>query len=615
VGVLILNALVELYDRLVADPKADVAQPGYCAANASVVLVITRGGRITSAVPLGSQQGSRDIPLKLKVPDRVKRTSGDAANFLCDNAEYFLGVQGGEISERSKRRFDLARELHRRVLGPVADEGAQAVLTFFDSWKPEDYRGNEKLEQVSDVLSSGGNIVFRVEGDSMFVHERSAIRRAWELYKASTGPEVKVGQCLITGDWGPIARLHKSISGIAGSKTAQPTLVSFNFAAAESYGKSQGNNSPVGERAAFAYATALNWLTTNERHRMVMGDTTVVFWAERTGPEEDLLLDVLACAVGSYAQNEPEGGAEGVDATKDSAHNDEESALRVRSVLERITRGQAVTEDMIGFDQDLRFFVLGLAPNVARVTVRSWNANTFGALLEHVRQHFSDVALVAPEVERPVSAGRLLWETVPAASRRKRENVPSGFVGPLMRAILEGSMYPHSLYAAVLERVRSDSNDPEVPRVERKVTYPRAAYIKAYLKRKARVTGNKTLEEALTAMLNAENKNRGYLLGRLFALLEKAQQDANPGINTTIKDRYYASASATPGTVFPVLLRLAQHHIAKSEYGGYVDRLIEDVLRDLDCFPAHLNLDDQGLFALGYYHQKDALYRKAEHLS
>lgn len=611
-GVLILNALVKLYERLVADPEADVARPGYCVGSASVALVIARDGSITSAIPLGTQEGSRAVPLKLKVPDRVKRTSGDAANFLCDNAEYFLGVQGGETSERSRKRFELAKELHHRVLGSVADEGAQAVLAFFASWKPEDYRASERLRHVSEALASGGNIVFRFEDDSLFVHERPAIRQAWESYNASAGPEENVGQCLITGEWGPIARLHKSISGIAGAKTTQPTLVSFNFAAAESYGKSQGANSPVGEKAAFAYATALNWLTSNERHRMVMGDTTAVFWAERAGPEENLLLDVFANAVGSYAPNEPEGGTAKVNSANDRVHNDEETALRVRSLLERITRGQSVTEDMTGFDENVRFFILGMAPNMARISVRFWHENTFGALLEHMQRHFRDMALVAREGERPVSVGRLLWEITPATSRRRRENVPSGSVGPLMRAILEGSMYPQSLYAMVIERIRSDSNDPENPRVERKVTYPRAAYIKAHLKRKARVTGNKTLEEALTAMLNPENKNRGYLLGRLFALLEKAQQDANPGINTTIKDRYYASASATPAAVFPVLLRLAQHHIAKSEYGGYVDRLIEDVLRDLDCFPAYLNLDDQGLFALGYYHQKDALYKKAE---
>lgn len=608
---LILNALVELYERLVADPETDVPQLGYCVGNAAVALMIAPDGQITGAVPLGTQQGNRTVPLKLKVPDRVKRTSGDAANFLCDNAEYFLGVEAGKITDRSKRRFDLAKALHHRILESVPDEGAQAVLAFFSNWSPQDYHLNEKLQQVNETLVSGGNIVFRFGDDGFFLHERPAVMRAWESYKVSASPEGKAGQCLITGEWGPIARLHKSISGVAGAKTTPPTLVCFNFAAAESYGKSQGANSPVGERAAFAYATALNWLTSNERHRVVMGDTTAVFWAERAGPEENLLLDLFADAVGSYARNEADARTAEGDPHSDGLHTNEETASRVRNLLERITRGQNVTEDMTGFDQDVRFFILGLAPNLARISVRFWQVDTFGALLEHVQRHFSDMALVAREGERPVSVGRLLWETTPTTNR-KRENVPSGLVGPLMRAILGGSMYPQSLYATIIERVRSESNDPENPRIERKVTYPRAAYIKAHLKRKARITGNKTLEEALTEMLNPENKNRGYLLGRLFALLEKAQQDANPGINTTIKDRYYASASATPGAVFPVLLRLAQHHIAKSEHGGYVDRLIEGVLYDLDCFPAHLNLDEQGLFALGYYHQKDALYRKAQ---
>ncbi len=601
---LILNALFELYERLVADPDIEIPRPGYCVANAAVALEISKDGRITGAVPLGTQKGKRTVPLRLNVPDRVKRTSGDIANFLCDNAEYYLGIKGGKTTEAAKRRHELAKALHERILADVDDDGARAVVAFFRNWNPESYATNEKLLALGETLAEGGNIVFRLAGDSRFVHERPAAMRAWESYKGTDDPEAIMGQCLVTGEYGPVARLHKSISGVAGAKSTGATLVSFNFSATESYGKVQGANSPVGERAAFAYATALNWLTANERHRLLMGDTTVVFWAERAGPEENLLLDLFASTVGAYPTSE-------ADASEDGARNDEESTGRVKSLLERIMRGQDVTEEMATFDRGVRFFVLGLAPNIARISIRFWHVDTFGTLLERVRRHFSDMAMVGREGERPVTVGRLLLETAPSVDR-KRENIPPLLVGPLMRAILEGSMYPQSLYAVIIERIRSDFNNPDNPRIERKVTYPRAAYIKAHLKRKARMTGDKAMEEALTEMLNAENKNKGYLLGRLFALLEKAQQDANPGINATIKDRYYASASATPGAVFPVLLRLAQHHIAKSEYGGYVDKLIESILCDLESFPTHLTLDEQGLFALGYYQQRNALYKRAE---
>jgi len=202
-------------------------------------------------------------------------------------------------------------------------------------------------------------------------------------------------------------------------------------------------------------------------------------------------------------------------------------------------------------------------------------------------------------------------ETTPAVSR-KREGVPKTLVGSFMRSVIEGSAYPRSLYATILARIRTDANDPQQPGVERKVTYPRAAFIKAYLRRNARIARDTVLEEALTEMLNTENRNPGYLLGRLFALLEKAQQDANPDIKSTIKDRYYASASATPGAVFPVLVRLAQHHLAKSEYRARIEKQIEGVVGEIESFPAHLDLEQQGLFALGYYQQKSALYTQAQ---
>jgi CRISPR-associated protein Csd1 len=231
--------------------------------------------------------------------------------------------------------------------------------------------------------------------------------------------------------------------------------------------------------------------------------------------------------------------------------------------------------------------------------------------MENLRRHYDDLTIIHHERARPVSVPRILMELTPPASR-KREAIPKVLIGSLMRSILEGTPYPQALFALMISRIRIDSNDPDQPRVERKVDYPRAAYIKAHLLRKARVSGDKKLEEGLTEVLNTENRNPGYMLGRLFALLEKAQQDANPGIKATIKDRYYASASATPGAVFPVLIRLAQHHLSKSDYGHYVDKLIERVISHVGSFPNHLTLNQQGLFALGYYQQRAALYTKSD---
>jgi CRISPR-associated protein Csd1 len=602
---LILAALCELYSRLLADPETGIPKPGYCAGNAVVALEIGPDGRLLTAVPLGTQKGKRTLAARLTVPERAKRSSGDTPNFLCDNVEYILGIEPGGrgFTERARERHGLSRTLHEQILRGSRDDGARAVLAFFEKWDPHDYPTDEKIRHVSEQLEAGGNIVFRLAGDDCFLHERPGVRRAWEEYRAQESERAGKGQCLVTGRYGPIARLHKSISGVSGAQPTGASLVSFNFDAAESYGKKQGENSPVGEDAAFAYGTALNWLTSNERHHVVAGDTTIVFWAERAGPEENMILDLFSEAVGTYETGE--------EAPGDGNGTDEVSAGKVKSVLQRVTRGQDETDAMKEFDQQVRFYILGLAPNAGRLSVRFWHVNTFGGLIERVRAHFDDMAVDRPKGERPVSIGRLLLEAAPSVDR-KRESIPQVLVGSLIRSVLEGTMYPHSLYAVLIGRIRSDFNDPKNPRLERKITYPRAAFIKAHLKRKARITGNRPLEEALTEMLNPDNKNKGYLLGRLFALFEKAQQEANPEVKATIKDRYYAAASATPATVFPILLRLAQHHIAKAQYGGRVDKLIEGVMADIDSFPTHLNLDEQGLFALGYYQQRSALYQKAE---
>ncbi len=608
---MILTALCDLYDRLLADPGSGVAALDYSEATVVAAVELDRNGGLVRTVPLGTQKGRNLVGLKLQVPERVKRTSGDRANLLCDGADYLLGVDndGNSDDRRVMSRHALSAELHSDILGRCDDEGARAVLRFFSQWSPKQYLAADQFEPVREVLSRGGNLVFRLQGDEGYVHDRAAVRRAWEAWKASAMGDATVGQCLVTGETGPIATLHKSIMGVAGANSTGASLVSFNFPAAESYGKSQGANSPVSSRAAFAYGTALNWLTSNPRHHVLIGDSTAVFWAERAGPEEDLMLDLFAEAMGAEAKETEEASLDSPRQAEGS--HDEAASLALRDVLERVKRGQHIPKELTSFDERVRFFMLGLAPNVARLSVRFWQVNTFGALVENVRKHFEDMAIVHRDGERPVSAARLVLETAPAVSR-KRDSAPKTLTGSLMRSVIDGTAYPRSLYATIICRLRSDANDPDQPRFERKVTYPRAAFIKAYLRRRARIAGDMSFEEALTEMLNTENKSPGYLLGRLFALLEKAQQDANPGINATIKDRYYASASATPGTVFPVLLRLAQHHLAKSEYGGRVDKQIEDVVADIDSFPAHLNLDQQGLFALGYYQQKAALYQKAQ---
>ncbi len=247
-----------------------------------------------------------------------------------------------------------------------------------------------------------------------------------------------------------------------------------------------------------------------------------------------------------------------------------------------------------GIDPDVRFYILGLSPNTSRISIRFWCTSTVGDILDRVGQHFRDLTIIksfAEDMDFP-SVSQLLRET---AVLRKSENIPPILGGSVMRSILTGLLYPQGLYTAILSRIR----------VDREINYLRAAIIKACLARKYRTTN---VSKEITATLNTKETDIAYRLGRLFSVLEKAQLDAIPDTNATIKDRFFGSASATPRAVFPQLLHAAQCHVQKAKFGVKSDRLIEKILQGVKCFPAHLDLDDQGLFALGYYHQRHAFF-------
>ena len=411
----------------------------------------------------------------------------------------------------------------------MQDPGMKAVLSFLDSWKPEDAPALEHWEEMA-----GGNLVFQLDGERMYIHDHSDVRQAWIRYCAEEASEV-IATCLVSGEETPIARLHPAIKGVQGAQTTGAGIVSFNLDAFLSYEKKQNFNAPVGESAAFAYTTALNHLLRFEsRQKIRIGDATTVFWTERSSPIEGFMGVIL------------------------DPRDDASDLSSVRLFLAAARDGKPLPA--IG-DPDLRFYILGLSPNASRLSVRFWHVSTVADVSEKIGQHFRDIAIVRSERD-PEFPGmwQLLKET---AVQGKTENIPPLLAGAMMRSILTGTAYPQSLLSTIIGRIRADQT----------INYPRAAMIKACLNRKHRIHQIKEV----TMSLDKESTNIAYRLGRLFAVLEKAQKDAIPGANTTIKDRFYGSASATPSVVFPQLLRLAQHHIQKAEYGGRTDKMIEEI--------------------------------------
>lgn len=603
---MILQALARYYELLAADPHSEIAPPGYSKVGVSFALNISEQGELLDVFPLfvQEQRGKKtvDAPRRMLVPEQLKR-SGKAPppNFLCDNPAYILGIseKDDEQPTYASSRYEAFRRFNLALLTQADSPAARAVAAFLGRHKPAEARDHPKISPFIGTLFDGGNIVFLYSG--AYVHEDARIRQVWEAHQA--GQDAAIMQCLVTGEPAPIARLHPSLKGVSGGQPTGATLVGFNSPSYESFGrlKGQGLNAPVSQKATFAYATALNYLLSRENPNrpIKLGDTTVVYWAESEKTEYASAFASFFGETYAEADAEQEGRKQAED--------------RLGKIAPKVQHLQPLDPAKLrdGLDDSVRFYVLGLAPNAARVSVRFFIAEPFGVLIDRILQHHRDLEVVKEFENQPdhLSIRALVNETV---SRKARDQEAAPLLaGSVARAILTGAPYPAGLFNAIIIRVRADMDDQK-NRIQ-KINRVRAAIVKAYLLRKYRRQSQNPYQEALAMSLNETATIPAYVLGRLFAVLEKVQKEAvNP--EATIKDRYFTSACASPASVFPVLLRLSQHHIAKAEYGRNSDNRIQDLLNLLDLeknpFPARLSLDEQGVFILGYYHQRAAFWTK-----
>ena len=515
-------------------------------------------------------------PQIMTVPLKLRHTADITANFLWDDSRYILGVgKDGEDNEKKAKknieRFKVAAKFHHDVLKDVDSPAARAILKYFDKWKPENAKDAEALQDIYDDVINNANITFRVDGE--FAYEDEQIRAAWQRRQEGSGDYAKM-QCLVTGRKDEIPKTHPLISGVKGAQTGA-ALVSFNKPAFCSYGHEQNMNAPIGKHAAFAYTTALNHLLADKNNVQYIGDMTVVCWAEDADERYQAMgISVLF------------GNAEAHGQTADA----------VRAVLKNMARGLP-SDDL---EPSHKFYVLGLALNKGRLSVRVFMQCTFGAFMKNINDHYERLEIVRPGW---ADDGLLTpWEMLRATVNMKsRDKAPSAVMsGAVMRAILEGGRYPASLLEGVMLRIRAESD----------VTWQRAAILKAYYLKNEHVDCPK---EVLTVGLNEASTNPAYTLGRLFAIYEAVQQDANPGINSTIKDKYFNSASAMPASIFPILGNLYQKHLRKLGDGSriYYDKQVAALKCILgESYPQRMTLAQQGAFDLGYYHQTQKRYEK-----
>jgi CRISPR-associated protein Csd1 len=596
---MILQSLHALYDRLADDETYDVAEPGFSPQNVSFCVVLFPDR--TFAFHDARQAGR---PVRMTVPGDGKRSGSKPVPFFTwDNGLYILGLPPkGRPQSWADQRFKAFRDKHLALRTQISSPFFQRACVFLENWKPEDATNHPILQEISTHYG-----VFQLAEGSRYLHQDEAVLQWW---KNNVAPDVEPdGQCLITGQAAKIARLHPVIKGITPPKGKQQQdgpLVSIDKGktAFASYLKEQSFNSPVGEDAAFRYGAALNELLKgpqSSKHRIRIGDATCVFWTDR----KTILEDIFAAIAGS--------GDHAVEETQD-----QQLRAKIHAFLKALQQGRETYGELAADPDVTRFYLLGLSPNAARLSVRFFYQSSIRELLDHLRKHKRDLEIIR-EFEQPVGKRRAdsefpaYWEFLRETVRRGDDPAPL-LGGALMRAILEGTRYPESLLGSVVQRVRTVEKDRKTDKVIPPVNYLRAAAIKAVLTRNHQLT--------ITTMLDPQNTRPAYLLGRLFAVLEKIQEEGHREqtggtLEKTIRDTYFSAACATPASVFPRIEQLSTHHRRHLNPGRKVqfDQLIASIKWPQSpasgTAKSH-NLEDQGLFILGYYHQRKDLFTRKE---
>ena len=574
---MILQALVEYYNRKATDPDSALAPAGFEWKEIPFVLELTPDGVVVQIIDTREFQGKKLIARHFLVPQSVKKTSGVAANLLWETAEYVLGFDRKGNPERTKLQRDaFVQRIESLPIKAKNDAGLVALLGFLSNVESVSNIEQKFPERFAEFKETNPVVSFRLVGESKLIAERPLIQASIgasdEAEDASTALP---GFCLVNGKEDEIERLHTSIKGVWGAQSSGANIVSFNLDAFNSFGKTQGNNAPVGQDAAFAYTTALNHLLRREsRQRIQVGDASAVFWSRDKCALEDELLALF--------------GESGKD-------NPDEGSLAVANLYAAIKNGVYVEDKSAN-----RFYVLGLAPNAARIAIRFFHSGTVAEMAMNIKQHFDDLDIERAPFDKPhLSIFRLL---VNIASLGRADNIPPNLAGDFARAILTASPYPITLLQAAIRRIRAEHD----------ITYPRAALIKAILNRQRRFRPLNQSDKELTVSLDVNNSDLPYLLGRLFAVLERVQEEALPGVKATIRTSYWGTASTSPVQVFHLLFNLAQKHITKikREKPGRavnLEKLIGTIVEKLDAsnpFPKTLDLLSQGRFIVGYYHQK-----------
>lgn len=590
---MILQALKEYYDR-----KSELPREGWEIKEIPFLVLLNQDGDFVGFEDTREGWGKKLRAKKFLVPSLgEKKGNGIKSNLFWENIEYMFNIP---VPTEAKKAPDIARvqKQHQEFIRCIAAIGGDCeTLKIVRRFLDKSFSSVVKKDKLwTEVFKLNQSLLLSII-DRGPVTNDPELRRLIDESRPLSGNK---GRCLVTGGEDTITALEPPIKGVRGANSSGASLVSVNnritngtnggaVPAFASFMKEQGHNSPIGKVASFAYTTALNHLLGKEsQQKLHIADATTIFWSEKAASLENDAFFFFA---------EP---------PKD---NPDRNAEAVKTLYDSIWNGAYIVPD-----DCTRFYVLGLCPNSARIAVRFWHVGTVQEMGHRFKQHIEDLSIIHSAKTDPALPMRRLLLSI--AAQGKDDNIPPNIAGETMRAILDGTPYPATFIQAVLRRIRAEQakKNKKTGKPEPNVSYERVAIIKACLNRALRFN-NHGNEKEITMSLDRENTNIGYRLGRLFATLEKIQTDANPGVNATIRDRFYGAASSTPVVAFATLMRLKEHHLAKlkkEKYHLFIfhERIVGEIMLPITNFPAHLDMADQGRFAIGYYHQTYDLWKK-----
>lgn len=598
---MLISALCDYYDVLAQ--KGEALPDGYSEVKIQALIALSADGEVTSIVDIQKNEAytTKDEPEKKKIPEFPKRTEKTAidANIIEHRPLYIFGLNydaksatlsASDDKDKAKKSHDAFVGKNLEFIEGIDTPLVNAYRSFIKTWRPEEQERNEILLGAGKLLVTG-KFAFCLAGrPDKLLHDEPEIKEKWErMYAASAEcDDAQSAQCCITGEYLPIERVHAKITGLPGGSSMGNTMVSYKNAAEESYGKKQSFNSCISATAVKKYTEALNYLLADKRHRTLIDETTYIYWAASGDEACNSIFSALAFGD-----------------TMDSEHTDE----WLGTVFDGIKSGRATQEIVDGIDNidsDVSFYVVGIKPNSARLALKCIYRQSFGKVLQNTIVHYSDMQ-IGSGGGKPMSVRTICKELV--SPKSSNDKVSPALMAKLFDAIINGTAYPDALLAAVVRRVKTDTDDEKNSYI--KMNNVRMGLIKACINRSARLKGK---QEEIKMSLDLENKDPAYLCGRLFCKLEDIQRRAsNDTLNRTIKDAYFSSAATRPAVVFPKLLSLSQHHLAKldDKTAFFMDKEVTEIIGMMgSVFPSHLTLKEQGVFMLGYYQQKNQRFEK-----